>query len=96
MNLGIVFFVYVCVTSLKTVCPQGIILSQQGIMLRVPFSNISALSTKRYPGELKSDGHVTISHRILAQLSEYTLLQMREGDGVGRPPPIIFEGRNLP
>ena len=31
----------------EDVCPQGIILSQQGLIFRIPISNISALLTKR-------------------------------------------------
>ena len=43
-HFDIVIFVYMCVTSLKIVCPQGIILSQQGVIFKIPISNISALS----------------------------------------------------
>ena len=37
---------YVYFLSLKIVCPWSIILSQQGVIFRVPTSNINALSTK--------------------------------------------------
>ena len=37
----------VCVTSPKIVYPQGIAFSQQGVIFRVPISNIYTLSTKR-------------------------------------------------
>ena len=46
-NSDMVVLVFVCFTSLKIVCPKSMFLSQQGIIVRVPISNISVLSIKR-------------------------------------------------
>ena len=47
-DIYILIFIYVHFMSLKAVCPQGTILSRQGVLLRAPVSNISALLTKRH------------------------------------------------
>ena len=39
-NLDIAIFVHVCVTSLKIVSPNGIILSKQEVMFRVPIISV--------------------------------------------------------
>ena len=46
-NFGIVIFIYVRFTSLKIVYPQSIILSQQGVIFRIPISDNSTLSTTK-------------------------------------------------
>ena len=51
-NFDIVIFAYVCVMSLKIVCPQGIIVSPKCIIFRAAISNISALSKKGHPPPL--------------------------------------------
>ena len=47
-------FIYVYATSLKIVCPQSMILSQQQVRVMALFSNIFVLSIKRH---LKAGSH---------------------------------------
>ena len=41
-----IIFTYVGVTSVNIVCPEGMILSQQGVIFRALISNISVSLTK--------------------------------------------------